>query len=336
MITSKLCNLTTRFAALALCAFAATVFAAPAFAQDAEGCADHPAVSRYPGSVIEWCKTDNFLPYRIPVGPVTGYRRIGEWVDAEGRVTRNFYSLKGERTHAEVWKNFKDALVDAGFDVIAEGMFPESNVKRDVGGGSWLEVYYRENPFGAPGAVNKLVSGTSSSGGAGVVFGKKERAEDTIYALISLEQHSSEEVAALIAIVETKEAETGLVTADAEAMGNDIEELGRTVLEGLYFDTDKASLKLESEPALKEIAKYLKQTDKDFYVVGHTDSTGTYAYNAKLSGDRAAAVRAALIADHGIALDRLQSHGVGPLVPVFSNGTDGGRAKNRRVELVER
>lgn len=40
---------------------------------------------------------------KIPVGPVTGYRAIGEWVETEGRVTRNFYSLTGgERTHPEV------------------------------------------------------------------------------------------------------------------------------------------------------------------------------------------------------------------------------------------
>ena len=305
-------------------------------AQDAEDCADHAAITRYPGSVIEWCKTDNYLPYFIPVGPVTGYRTIGEWVETEGRVTRNFYSLKDERTHPEVWKNYKDALLAAGFEIIAEGMQPERNVRGEVGGGSWLGIYYRKNPFGKPGAVGKLVSGTSSSGGTGVVFGKKERAEDTIYALVSLEQHSKDEVATLITVVETKAAETGLVIANAEAMGKDIEELGRTVLDGLMFEHDKATLMPESKPALDEIAKFLKSSDKDFFVVGHTDSVGTFAYNEKLSADRAMAVREALIADYAITPARLEAHGVGPLVPVFTNSSDGGKAKNRRVELVER
>jgi len=305
-------------------------------AQDKEGCEDHPAISRYPGSVIEWCKTDNYLPYSVPVGPVTGYRAIGEWVETEGRVTRNFYSLKGERTHPEVWKNYRDALDDAGFEVIAEGMFPERNVRGEIGGGSWLGVYYTKNPFGKPGAVGKLVSGTSSSGGTGAVFGKKERPEDTMYVLVSLEQHSKDEVATLITVVETKQAETGLVVANAEAMGKDIEELGRTVLDGLMFEHDKATLMAESKAALDEIARFLNSTDKKFYVVGHTDSVGSFAYNDKLSTDRAMAVREALIQDYAIAADRLEAHGIGPLVPVFSNGTDGGRAKNRRVELVER
>ncbi len=324
-----------RIAAIAAVAVLAT---APAQADDAEGCADHGALSRYPGSALEWCQTDNFLPYRVPVGPVTGYRAIGDWIDIEGRVTRNFYSLTGgARTHAEVWQNYREALAEAGFEIIAEGLFPESNVKGGIGGGGWLSVYYINNPWQGSGAVGKLAAGTSTAGGTGAVFGRKERADDTIYVLVSLEQHSSDEVAAMIAVVETKPAETGLVVANAEAMGRDIEELGRTVLHGLQFAYDEAALLPESKPALDEIARFLKASPAGrFYVVGHTDAKGTHAYNMKLSADRALAVRAALVQDYGIAPDRLEAAGVGPLVPVFTNATDGGRAKNRRVELVAR
>ena len=89
--------------------------------------------------------------------------------------------------------------------------------------------------------------------------------------------------------------------------------------------------------ALDAIATYLKaQPDKKFYVVGHTDSKGTFAYNRKLAADRAHTVAATLKQDYGIDSDRLEPHGVGPLVPVFSNQSDAGREKNRRVELVER
>ena len=79
----------------------------------------------------------------------------------------------------------------------------------------------------------------------------------------------------------------------------------------------------------------LAPTNK-FFIDGHTDSKGTYAYNSKLSSDRALAVAEALKKDYGIASDRLEPHGVGPLVPVFANGSDAGRDRNRRVELVER
>ena len=68
--------------------------------------------------------------------------------------------------------------------------------------------------------------------------------------------------------------------------------------------------------------------------MGHTDSTGSFEYNMKLSRDRAAAVTQSLVTDHGIAATRLTAQGVGPLAPVASNGTEDGKAKNRRVELV--
>ncbi|MDZ7768556.1 MAG: OmpA family protein [Woeseiaceae bacterium] len=168
------------------------------------------------------------------------------------------------------------------------------------------------------------------------MFGRKERAEDTIYVLVSLEQHSAQEVATLVTVIETRAAETGLVVADAEAMGRDIEELGRTVLDGLYFDHDKATLTPASAPALAEIAKLLGSLpDKRFYVVGHTDATGTFSYNMRLSADRAQSVRDALVREHAVDSTRLQPAGVGPLAPVFNNASDGGREKNRRVELVE-
>lgn len=308
-------------------------------AEDAEGCADHPAVTRYPGTELTWCVTENFSPYRVPLGPVTGYRAIGEWEDVEGRLTRNFYVYEGtDRTQAEVYVNFRDALTEAGFDLLGTGMFPTSARSGEIGGRSWQEVVFRENGWSANGEpVNLLIAGSSTSGGSGAVIARKVRADDTIYVVFNVEQHDEDTVAMLIDVVETKAAEMGLVVANAEAMGADIEELGKTVITGLMFDHDKATLKPQSAPALAEAAKLLAALpNTSFYVVGHTDSTGTHAYNMKLSADRAAAVREALVEDYGIAPDRLESAGVGPLSPMFTNSSDGGREQNRRVELVEK
>ncbi|MEM9840101.1 MAG: OmpA family protein [Pseudomonadota bacterium] len=305
---------------------------------DAEGCTDHPAITRYPGTELTWCTTENFIPFRVPLGPVTGYKRIGEWEDTEGRLTRNFYQYSGtDRTHSEVWKNMSDAVKEAGFEVLGEGLFPESNVKREIGGRSWQGVYFDTNKWKSGGGpVNTLLGGTSTSGGSGAVVAKKERADDTIYVVINVEQHSAESVGVLVDILESKAAETGLVVANAEAMGKDIEELGRTVIEGLMFAHDEAALLTESEPALEQAAQLLRTlSDNSFYVVGHTDATGTYAYNMKLSSDRAYSVREALVERYGIDSDRLVAAGVGPLSPVFTNSSEGGRSKNRRVELVE-
>lgn len=297
---------------------------------------DHPAVGRYPGTEITWQRIDNFAQYRIPVGPVTGYRHIDDWIDVEGRVTRTFYELAGERTHAEVWANYREALSDGGFEIIAQGLDPARNV--DIGHRRWLEIYYIANPFNAMGeAVNQLTHGKSDQGGSGIVFGRRQRTEDTIYALVSLEQHDADTVAILVDVIETKLVESGRVVADAEAIGRDIEDQGRVVLEGLYFDYDQDTLTAASALALSEIAKFLNSTpDKGFYVVGHTDNVGTFAYNLDLSRRRAETVRGTLIDDHGIPAKRLHAHGSGPTSPVRSNTSDPGRAANRRVELVER
>lgn len=125
------------------------------------------------------------------------------------------------------------------------------------------------------------------------------------------------------------------VVADAAALAGSISETGRVVVHGIYFDTDKADLKPQSEPALAEIVRMLKSdAGLKVYVVGHTDNVGTFDHNIKLSKDRAAAVVNALVSKHGIAAARLTPFGDGPTAPVASNKDEGGRAKNRRVELV--
>jgi OmpA-OmpF porin, OOP family len=70
------------------------------------------------------------------------------------------------------------------------------------------------------------------------------------------------------------------------------------------------------------------------FVVGHTDNTGTLELNLKLSSDRADSVVKALVA-RGISPSRLKSAGVGPYCPIGSNGSEEGKAQNRRVELVQ-
>jgi outer membrane protein OmpA-like peptidoglycan-associated protein len=112
---------------------------------------------------------------------------------------------------------------------------------------------------------------------------------------------------------------------------------GRVALYGILFDTDQATIKTESRPALQEIAKLLQQEPNlNLHVVGHTDNTGTFEHNLDLSKRRAAAVKAALTKAFGIATGRLTPNGVASLAPVATNTTEEGRAKNRRVELVPR
>ncbi len=133
-----------------------------------------------------------------------------------------------------------------------------------------------------------------------------------------------------------KKAMAQEVVADAKSLASDINATGHASVYGIHFDFNKATVKPESGPTLKEIAKLLKQNPKlNLYVVGHTDSTGKLDYNMRLSGARAEAVVNALVTKYGVSRNRLDPHGVGPLVPVATNETEEGRALNRRVELVK-
>ncbi len=105
-------------------------------------------------------------------------------------------------------------------------------------------------------------------------------------------------------------------------------------LYGVLFDFNKSTLKPESEPVLAKAADLLKSKAFAVEVQGHTDNVGTDAYNLQLSEARAASVKLWLT-QHGVAADRLTSKGYGKSQPVADNGTDEGRAKNRRVELVK-
>ena len=81
------------------------------FAQsDVHGNEDHPIITRYPGSIIEWYDVQEFDRYKIATGPVTGYRHIDDWLPVEGKLTRIFYTLSGSRSSNEVYLNYLKAL----------------------------------------------------------------------------------------------------------------------------------------------------------------------------------------------------------------------------------
>lgn len=126
------------------------------------------------------------------------------------------------------------------------------------------------------------------------------------------------------------------IVANADAFGNDIKSTGHAAIYGIYFDTGKSEVKSESQAALQEVAKLLSNDPSlKLLVVGHTDSVGQLEANMKLSQARAEAVVQALTKSHGVAATRMKAYGAGPIAPVVTNRTEEGRAKNRRVELVE-
>jgi outer membrane protein OmpA-like peptidoglycan-associated protein len=105
-------------------------------------------------------------------------------------------------------------------------------------------------------------------------------------------------------------------------------------LSDILFDVNRATLKPGADANIQRIAGVLKQyPDKQISVEGHTDATGSDSYNMKLSQDRAASVRNALVRG-GVSPELISSKGLGETQPVASNDTPAGRQQNRRVEIV--
>jgi outer membrane protein OmpA-like peptidoglycan-associated protein len=141
---------------------------------------------------------------------------------------------------------------------------------------------------------------------------------------------------AVVDIVESKAREQKMVVVPAGEMASAITATGKVALYGIHFDFNKADIKPESEATLVQMAKLLKDDPAlRVLVVGHTDNVGGFGSNMDLSQRRAASVTSVLTGQYGIGKDRLLPVGVAYASPLATNATEEGRAKNRRVELVE-
>jgi outer membrane protein OmpA-like peptidoglycan-associated protein len=136
-------------------------------------------------------------------------------------------------------------------------------------------------------------------------------------------------------------ADSGVTAAEAEdrpvfEKGQKIE---RVVSRGNFtieFDTGRATVRPESEPALRELLGQLASTTLAVEIKGHTDSVGNPQSNIVLSFARAEAVKKYLMekAPQSFDTNRVQTSGLGQSAPIADNSTADGRAKNRRVEII--
>ena len=103
---------------------------------------------------------------------------------------------------------------------------------------------------------------------------------------------------------------------------------------GVTFATDSAQLNSQFNAVLDKVAATLVEYNQTVVqVAGHTDSTGSHAYNMQLSQKRADSVKDYLTG-RGVTTQRLHTVGAGPDHPVADNATPEGRAQNRRVEIT--
>jgi outer membrane protein OmpA-like peptidoglycan-associated protein len=135
---------------------------------------------------------------------------------------------------------------------------------------------------------------------------------------------------------DNRSAETKKTEDDAviERMKTEIEAKGKLIIYGINFETNSATIKEESYSTLNEIYGLLLANEAmKLKIEGHTDNIGSHEENKKLSLSRSESVKSYLT-DKGVAKQRLVSFGKGEEFPMADNGSQLGRAANRRVELV--
>ena len=289
----------------------------PATAQpgDVAGARDYPGIGRFAGSVITGYVAKNFDAMRLQAAPfkdgkATDERRL------EGRITHISYRTAPGPSILEVSRNLENQLAKAGFETLLA-------CNTDVCGAI---------PFTEAIDVLPLPQMWVDGFDYRYFAGRKAADGREIYASVLVSQNN-QQIYAQLSIAELGTMENKMVGAAEMAKG--LGDKGHIALYGIYFDTDKATMKPESRPTLEQIAQLLAgQPQLNVFIVGHTDSQGSYDYNLDLSRRRAEAVAAELARSYRIAPARLRAAGVGLLAPVGSNATDAGRALNRRVELV--
>jgi OmpA-OmpF porin, OOP family len=329
---------------------------------DKKGTRDSPLLKRYEGSVIVASEHKKFAEFTLPLSrlePVEG-KKVGNNNRAhepknkkslEGATTRLVYVIPPARSPLEVLRNYQDEVKSKGGKLLYECKGSEcgGDASRSSAGGGGdtslaMYLYPAERVTDAHGtsgycalaeriADQRFMAAEIADSGAHVSV--------LTYAIKSPHKSDSchafnERTIAVVDIVEAQAREQKMVTVKADEMAKAISSGGKVALYGIYFDFNKTDIKPESDPTLEQIAKLLKDTPAlKLLVVGHTDNVGSFTPNMDLSQRRAAAVVNALVTRYGIGKDRLMAVGVSFASPIESNKTEQGRAKNRRVELVE-
>lgn len=278
---------------------------------------DHPLIKPYTGSVLARRDDPGHSTYKV----VTSLDPKGKTDDevirtkaATGTLTGLFYENPAGRSQHEILANYKQALQAAGFSILFE-------CGADACGPAWAGSRW-----------GRVTGMKYTSAPLWYLSAKRVSDQSETYVAIAVMKPRHQ-----IDILEVKTMDRGQVTVTAEALRRGLAAEGRVVLDGLFFDTDKAVLTPESKPALEVIAQFLQSDPAlQVFIVGHTDTDGTLEHNMALSLDRARAVVTALTTRHAIAASRLSAHGVGPLSPARTNRSDSGKTANRRVEMVAR
>jgi outer membrane protein OmpA-like peptidoglycan-associated protein len=294
-------------------------------------------MKRYEGSELIGYRAPKFDEYLLPLGAPTNMDppAFEKSAPIEGQVSYYTYLAPAGRTPAELFRNYKLEFQRLGIDVQYE---------KGAGQHGWFGPTF--DKVASEADLSQILAYDEDD--ERLLVGKSRDAKPSYYVIFvtaykdgvipeRLEGRIAKgQALAQLVVVSADVMEKKMAFVNADDMKQAIHDSGKVALYGLFFDTDKDAVKPESQPTLAEIAKLLKSTPSlRLHVVGHTDNQGKSDYNLDLSRRRAASVVAELTGKHGIAANRLDAFGCGMYSPVASNDAEDGRAKNRRVELVQ-
>lgn len=317
-------------------------------AADTPGSADPPGLKRFEGAEIFFQSKSDFDALKFALQKV-------EWdvskavvkpfqsTTVEGRRITTYYRLPERVSTLEAFRAYRQEFEEAGFEIVFAARGEELETP-SYNNQIAREVYDMRGIYSTPEEKAQWPFQHTDERQAGYVVARKSGADGAttwVSAYVVPNTHNNWlKIPEGITLARVDHLEVGarkqrMAFVASTEMAEKIALDGRIALYGIEFDFDSDRIRDSAEPTLAEIAKLLREKPQlAILVVGHTDTQGSFDYNRKLSQRRADAVVARLVA-LGVAKERLFPVGVGFAAPIATNATDEGRAKNRRVELVD-
>jgi OmpA-OmpF porin, OOP family len=306
-------------------------------AQDLPSSKDPAGMKRYEGSELIGYRAPKFDEYLLPLGPPTNADppTFEKSKPVDGQIGYYTYLAPAGRSPAELFRNYKQEFQRLGIEVQYE---------KSAGQHGWFGPVFDK----IAGEIDLAQILAYDEVDERLLVGKSRDAKPSYYVVFVTAYKdgvipdrlqgrvAKGQALAQLVVVSADVMQKKMAFLNADDMKNAIHDSGKIALYGIYFEIDKDAVKSESQSTLTEIAKLLKsEPSLRLHVVGHTDNQGKPEYNLDLSRRRATSVVAELSSKYGIAANRLDAFGCGIYSPVASNEAEVGRAKNRRVELVQ-
>jgi OOP family OmpA-OmpF porin len=301
------------------------------------GSKDPAGMKRYEGSDLIGYRAPKFDEYLLPLGPPTQSDppKYENSKPIEGQVSYYTYLAPPGRSVAELFRNYKQEFQRLGIQTLYE---------KGAGQHGWFGPTFGQianandlsQILGYDEAEERLLVGKSKDASSSYYLVFVTAYVDGVIPERLQGRVAKGQALAQLVVVSPDAMEKKMAFVNADDMKQSLHDSGKVALYGLYFDTDKDVVKPESQPTLAEIARlFSSEPALRLHVAGHTDNQGKPEYNLDLSRRRAASVVRELTSKYAISANRLDAFGCGLYSPIASNAAEDGRAKNRRVELVQ-